>query len=644
MARDLPIGNGYFLVDFDLAYNLSDVYYNHAGQANHAVGTTSAFGAWTADAGLAWFGDGWQIDRRYRPRTLVTDVHASNPRLRLELEINDAITAETNVLVRRVVVHNRAPEEREVHLFWHLDLDIVEQPFATTAIYHPDTKAILIYKGHIWFLLGGYSEGEPLGLAQFTIGYKGSHQDAEDGWLEGQAVAAGNVDAVGGINCRVPGRGSHTIYYWLLIASGLEEAVAAHRQVALTRPESLIEVTAAGMEQWLAGHQVDYSRLPGRLARLYETSLMVILSALGHEGAIVASPDSTIERSSRDTYQYAWPRDGALVAHALDVAGHVQESHRFYRFCAEAISGSLPWLWQKYNPDGSRGSTWHAMFNPGLHASQMQTQEDETALVIWALAEHAHYCPEECVGRLYANWARNVADWLATYRRSDNLPKPSFNVWEESYGVWTFTAATVVAGLEGAAAMAQAYGTEEEEGRYRGAAQAMRDAIAQHLYDERAGRYIAGLRIDEHGEHPVTEVDASLFGLWAFGAFPAGDPRVVRTMQAIERDLWVPTSIGGIVRYPGDRYYQRDASLPGNPWIIATIWLAQWYIARDDPQRALELLSWVADRALPSGILAEQVDPHTGEPVSVSPLTWSHSAYTLAVQQYLRAGRTMEQT
>ena len=48
MARDLPLGNGRFLVDFDLDYNLSDIYYSRAGQANHAAGTISVFGAWTA--------------------------------------------------------------------------------------------------------------------------------------------------------------------------------------------------------------------------------------------------------------------------------------------------------------------------------------------------------------------------------------------------------------------------------------------------------------------------------------------------------------------------------------------------------------------------------------------------------------------
>jgi glucoamylase len=48
-------------------------------------------------------------------------------------------------------------------------------------------------------------------------------------------------------------------------------------------------------------------------------------------------------------------------------------------------------------------------------------------------------------------------------------------------------------------------------------------------------------------------------------------------------------------------------------------------------------LEWVAWRALPSGVLAEQVNPYTNDPLSVSPLTWSHAAYIATVQSYLEA-------
>jgi len=33
--------------------------------------------------------------------------------------------------------------------------------------------------------------------------------------------------------------------------------------------------------------------------------------------------------------------------------------------------------------------------------------------------------------------------------------------------------------------------------------------------------------------------------------------------------------------------------------------------------------------------MAEQLHPYTGEPLSVSPLTWSHAAYVRAVREYV---------
>jgi GH15 family glucan-1,4-alpha-glucosidase len=121
------------------------------------------------------------------------------------------------------------------------------------------------------------------------------------------------------------------------------------------------------------------------------------------------------------------------------------------------------------------------------------------------------------------------------------------------------------------------------------------------------------------------------------------DPQIVPTMQAIREQLWVKTSVGGVARYTNDHYHQvsQDISnVPGNPWFICTLWLAEWYSLTakhpDDLKQALDILEWVAAHALPSGILAEQVDPYTEQPVSVSPLTWSHAAYVSTVLTYLQ--------
>jgi glucoamylase len=50
---------------------------------------------------------------------------------------------------------------------------------------------------------------------------------------------------------------------------------------------------------------------------------------------------------------------------------------------------------------------------------------------------------------------------------------------------------------------------------------------------------------------------------------------------------------------------------------------------------ALPIFEWTAAHALESGVLAEQVNPYTNEPISVSPLTWSHATVVSTAIKYL---------
>ncbi|KKL16628.1 hypothetical protein LCGC14_2493650, partial [marine sediment metagenome] len=88
--------------------------------------------------------------------------------------------------------------------------------------------------------------------------------------------------------------------------------------------------------------------------------------------------------------------------------------------------------------------------------------------------------------------------------------------------------------------------------------------------------------------------------------------------------------------------YQRASDSPpdiaGNPWFISTLWLGEYYIANaesiEELHEALPYLEWCEKNALASGVFAEQVHPSNGSPLSVSPLTWSHSSFVWAVLQY----------
>jgi GH15 family glucan-1,4-alpha-glucosidase len=132
-------------------------------------------------------------------------------------------------------------------------------------------------------------------------------------------------------------------------------------------------------------------------------------------------------------------------------------------------------------------------------------------------------------------------------------------------------------------------------------------------------------------------VDCALAGLFLFDFLPLDDEKLVRTIQAVEERLWVDTPVGGYARYEDDYYHQVSREIeriPGNPWFVCTLWIAEWHarraVNRAGLAPAFRCLDWARQHARPSGVMAEQVHPESGEPLSVAPLTWSHAAYVSA--------------
>lgn len=206
----------------------------------------------------------------------------------------------------------------------------------------------------------------------------------------------------------------------------------------------------------------------------------------------------------------------------------------------------------------------------------------------------------------------------------------------------TFTVVSVIAGLQAAANLAEAFGETSQAARYRSVGQAMKKALVRYFYDPKKKCFArCGIRSDD-GYQVDPALDSSLYGLVLLGVFAPDEPEAANTLEKVREKLWVKTAIGGVARYERDPYHRRSEDfkrIPGNPWFVSTLWAAQYDIrraaTRAELEKARELLEWVAAKALPSGVLAEQVDPETGSLLSVSPLTWSHAAYVAAVEDYL---------
>jgi GH15 family glucan-1,4-alpha-glucosidase len=73
---------------------------------------------------------------------------------------------------------------------------------------------------------------------------------------------------------------------------------------------------------------------------------------------------------------------------------------------------------------------------------------------------------------------------------------------------------------------------------------------------------------------------------------------------------------------------------------MCTLWLAQWYIAiakdTHELKPARDIINWVVAHQIQGGLLSEQLDPYSGAPLSVSPLTWSHAELVVTVDEFCR--------
>ncbi|WP_139489908.1 glycoside hydrolase family 15 protein [Brevibacillus dissolubilis] len=655
MPRPLVIGNGKLLINFDDKLHMRDLYYPYVGQLNHVGGHYSKIGVWVQGQ-FSWLDeDGWQRSLTYMDESLVTDVRAIHNRLGLTLSIADGVHQRDPICIKRVTVKNDRHEAREVRLFFNHDLSLSETEVGDTAVYDPLLHTVYHYKRNTYIMVNGMTpEG---GIHQYSVGVKrfnhaeGTWRDAEDGVLEGNPIAQGSVDSTISFRLFLEPLSEQTLYYWLCVGDSYKQVSQLNQYVLDNDPDHLLNRIGVYWQRWVNKENRDFADLPPEIVRLYKQSLLTVRTQIDSNGAIIAANDSDILQFNRDHYSYMWPRDGALVALAMSKAGYDGVVSRFYEFCRDALTKD-GYLLHKYNPDGSVGSSWHPFIQEDGEV-QLPIQEDETALVLYTLWEHYQRSGQiESCQQLYASLIRPAAKFLHTYMHPElHLPLPSYDLWEERRGIFTFTCSSTYAGLKAAAQFAQLFGDDRRFERYDHAAEQIKEAMIKHLYDEDAGRFLRGIYLGKEGKIVKDyTVESSLFSLFSFGVLPADDPRVEATMNAVKRSLRVNTTVGGYARYQGDYYFRKTHDInrvPGNPWIICTLWVAEWEIAKAkalaDLEEPLEKLRWVEQHTMESGLLSEQLDPFTGAPLSVAPLTWSHSTVVLTVLKYLEKYRELKE-
>jgi glucoamylase len=415
--RDLPVGNGSLLVNFDDKYQIRDIYFPHVGQENHTEGFPCRFGVWV-DGEFAWVADtGWDRKLEYLPETLVTSVTLKNERLGVELVCNDTVASHDNTFLRRVRVTNLRTSQANFRVFLHHDLRIYENAFGDTAYYDPETRSLIHYKKHRYFLINTEPHFDTFATGRKAFqGKEGTWRDAEDGSLQAGVITEGSVDSTIGIHFSIDTGESFEFFYWIAVGTSHEEVANLNSLVVQRTPQVYLDYTANYWRVWVNKNDKDLSKVPASVADFYKRSLLIVHTQMDRGGAILAANDHDVTARATDHYSYLWTRDGAFVANALDLAGYSHLTRKFFDFCGKIVHKDGYFL-QKYNPDGTLASGWHAPWDIQRQEKLVPIQEDETALILWSLWEHyARYRDIEFAHRLYRKLTIPCADFLVSFR------------------------------------------------------------------------------------------------------------------------------------------------------------------------------------------------------------------------------------
>lgn len=634
MARAVMLGNGSLTVGLNEQGLVHDFYYPYVGLDNLTTSRSvhHKIGVWI-DGVFNWTSDdNWRVEVDFELEAMVSNIHMFNDQFGIELIFNDFVDADFNALCRRISVENHSSEYHNIRLFMHQVFQISRGGRADTALFVPDENYILDYKGRCSLLIYGKDvEGnvyDQYSIGNYGIeGKEGTYRDAEDGELSNNPVEHGGVDSVLRFPCSLASGANTQIDYWVVAADSQSSAEKIHHHFLSEGIERRLELTRQYWREWLSTATNAISTIDKPYQDMVKKSLMIIKAHTDKRGGIIASCDSSIYNFGRDYYSYVWPRDGAYAMWPFIRLGYQEEPRKFFEFCRDILTED-GYLMHKYQPDRAIGSTWH----PLVHSNhkELAIQEDETASVIYMLGEYYdHTNDHDFVFSLYNTLIQPAANFMTDFiDEQTQLPHASYDLWEEKFITSTYTAAIVYQSLLVAADFAEKFEYPDDAVRWRKRAATMLEN-GRIFFDEERKIFRKGFLLQENGslEFDNTLDVSSLYGVMMYAVRDMGIEQTKLTMKAIEDELLDKSPAGGVPRYEFDHYFETNSENKGNPWFVTTLWLAQYYIRTRQMDHALRYIDWTVRLALPSGMLSEQINSDTGEPVSVAPLVWSHAEF-----------------
>lgn len=362
-----------------------------------------------------------------------------------------------------------------------------------------------------------------------------------------------------------------------------------------------------------------------KLKKIYTRTILLYPLIINEAtGGISAALEVDENMTKCGRYSYCWPRDAVSITKAFDMLGMEKAAEKFYKnFCKNTQNKDGMWE-QRFYTDGTLAPCWGY-------------QIDETASVVYGVYEHYLLTKDEKFVKDNLKMCEKAVHFLEKYVEDvltgKNKFSYSYDIWEESESIHAYSLAAIFSAFEAILAMYEIVKPMYTENRLKleQIAKAdrrlsktlidIKDYILKNMYDNERKTFVRSLK--------DKKMDISLLGLvYPFKMFKPTEKKIENTVERINMTL--RTYTGGYLRYEGDNY------INGNPWVIATLWLANYYLDKGEKAEAKKCLDFVVKTATPHGFLAEQIDNSSLKPAWVIGLGWSHAMFVITLERLLK--------
>jgi GH15 family glucan-1,4-alpha-glucosidase len=392
-------------------------------------------------------------------------------------------------------------------------------------------------------------------------------------------------------------------------------------------------------QMWWTDWASDFSfRGPWRDAVLRS---LVTLKALTYRptGGIVAAATTSLPETIGGVrnwdYRYCWLRDATLTLTALLQGGFHEEALDWRDWLLRAVAGDPDDMQIMYGAGGERRlDEWEADWLAGYEGSRPvrvgNAASGQFQLDVYGEVLAALYLSCELGDPLSgSSWdlQKVLVDFVAAH-----WTDPDEGIWEVRGPRRHFTHSKVMAwvAVDRAIRIAEERDLPAPVEDWKKLLTTMHAEILDKGYNERRGAFTQYYGGDE--------LDASLLMIPLVGFLPATDPRMVSTVEAIQREL---TEDGFVLRYNAAESQQVDG-LQGHEgaFLACSFWMADCLHLMGRHDEAVELFERLIALRNDLGLLSEEYDARLGRQVGNFPQAFSH--VSLVNTAYRLSGQSVE--